>query len=265
VTNNIVPDLNAIGVEAVDDGICEDTFENRRLLREAKMKWRIVDGGGDSATGLIEAVHDANLEAGNQARFDRLQMILVDQTDPWSDYVPADEYPIDMVGIPYWVHRRVEKHNVDKEAGKNPASWTELPTRCKHVKRDGTRCWAWCFDRTSNGRCRMHAPGAALAENMGVQLTAARVKIMQALPAMADQLEDLALHAASEQVKLKATTEMMDRAGLRGGAEIEISGQLTTTADPSIVLRERLDTLRERLEPADETITVEVLEEKADE
>jgi hypothetical protein len=68
--------------------------------------------------------------------------------------------------------------------------------------------------------------------------------------------------AESEPVKLKAATEILDRAGVRGGIEIDASVDLTLQPAADIIMQ-RL----ERLKPqAQEIIEVEVLqiEEKND-
>jgi hypothetical protein len=242
-----LPKLELLGIMEVDDGVCEDTFENRRRLRDAKLRWRLVPTDSDGhPTGLIEVYAALDLEERQQRNWDRLKPILADPRDPWSDYLPATEYPQDVAGVPFWVHRRVEKHLDDVARGLAPHRRAILPTRCVHVRRDGTRCWFWSFDKEAEGRCRNHSPGTSHANNQGFHI-AARQKVMQALPQMADELEGLALNAASEQVRLKAITEMMDRGGLRAGVEVEISGGLDRGQDPAEVIRGKLEKLAERM------------------
>jgi hypothetical protein len=53
---NLRPDLNLIGIEEVDRGICEDTFENRQILRRAKFNWIPVYATNGVPTGLIQAI-----------------------------------------------------------------------------------------------------------------------------------------------------------------------------------------------------------------
>jgi hypothetical protein len=54
-----------------------------------------------------------------------------------------------------------------------------------------------------------------------------------------DVLEELMETAVSEPVKLKAATEILDRAGVRGGMELNIDVK-TTDRSPAEVLAERL-------------------------
>ena len=39
---NLRPDLSEFGIVEVERGICEDTFENRSLLRKANLGWDAV-------------------------------------------------------------------------------------------------------------------------------------------------------------------------------------------------------------------------------
>jgi hypothetical protein len=48
--------------------------------------------------------------------------------------------------------------------------------------------------------------------------------------------------AQSEPVRLKASTEILDRAGVRGGVEIEV-GLDVTVRNPHEIIRERLERL----------------------
>lgn len=259
--------LRELPIEWVEDRVCEENFENRRLLRENGHRWRPVPPDPDTGmpSGLIE-VPDPVAE--QESALARHAAILVNPRDPWSDFVDVREIPIDATGVPYWIHRKAEQWHewnasegkpvepgtagkgvvAKAKAGKEP----HLPTRCTAVKKDGTRCWAWAVDKANDGKCRAHAPGAALAANMGHQIALSRVKLMQAAPAMVDILEELATTAAAEQVRLKASTEILDRAGVSSSTDINITGAIAVEADPATVIRDRLSSLAGRLTKADE-------------
>jgi hypothetical protein len=257
--------LRELPIEWVEDRVCEETFENRRLLRENGHRWRPVPPDPDSGmpSGLIE-VPDPVAE--QESALVRHAPVLVDPRDPWSDFVDVRELPVDATGVPYWIHRKAEQwHEWNASEGKpvepgtagrgvvakrNAGKEPHLPTRCTAVKKDGTRCWAWAVDKANDGKCRAHAPGAALQANMGHQIALAKVKVMQAMPAMADALEELALTAASEQVRLKAVTEMMDRGGVNAQTDINVTGGIQLEKDPAAEIRERLAGLASRLAPA---------------
>ena len=65
---------------------------------------------------------------------------------------------------------------------------------------------------------------------------------MQAAPYAVDKLEELMEYAESEPVQLKAATEILDRAGVRGGVEIDTTVTLDARPAASIIA-ERLERL----------------------
>lgn len=255
--------LDSLPIEWVEPRVCEETFDNRRLLRENGHRWRPVppDPATGIPSGLIEVPDPAVTQ---RAMIESHRDLLVDPRDPWSDYVDCRELPADATGAPFWIHRKAEQWREWDERQRLPGSRRSrephLPTRCASIKKDGTRCWAWAADAANDGHCRAHAPGAALAANMGHQIALAKVKVMQAMPAMADALEELALTAASEQVRLKAVTEMMDRGGVTASTDVHISGGVTVERDPAVEIRERLAGLAERLAQAPELAAPGVVE-----
>jgi hypothetical protein len=65
---------------------------------------------------------------------------------------------------------------------------------------------------------------------------------MQAAPFAVDKLEELMEFAESEPVKLKAATEILDRAGVRGGVEIDTNVNVDVRPAAQIIA-ERLERL----------------------
>ena len=47
-------DLSEIGIEELDRGICEDTFENRGILRRSKLIWENVYNQNGTLSGLLK-------------------------------------------------------------------------------------------------------------------------------------------------------------------------------------------------------------------
>jgi hypothetical protein len=112
-----------------------------------------------------------------------------------------------------------------------------LPGRCRMVKTDATRCQLWNSGRIKDdGLCRIHLGSTRRTAN---NVEVARQKISQASSYAVDVLEDLMESAISEPVKLKAATEILDRAGVRGGMELNIDVR-TTDRSPAEILAERL-------------------------
>ena len=52
---NIRPDLGALGIFEHSRGVCEDTYENRSILRSSQMGWDTVYATNGVPTGLIQA------------------------------------------------------------------------------------------------------------------------------------------------------------------------------------------------------------------
>jgi hypothetical protein len=90
--------------------------------------------------------------------------------------------------------------------------------------------------------CRVH-----LRNNRkpGEDVERARRKIIQAAPYAVDVLEDLMENAESEPVRLKASTEILDRAGIRGGQDLNVEIEITEARPASMVVAERLARLAE--------------------
>jgi len=49
------PDLSTLGIEEAEKGVCEDNYQNRAILRRAKLAWDPVYSTNGVPTGLIRA------------------------------------------------------------------------------------------------------------------------------------------------------------------------------------------------------------------
>jgi hypothetical protein len=240
----ILADLTAIGIEEVDKGVCEDTFENRRLLRRSKLVWEPVYSSTGGSTGLLKV---RSAESTRERRIQSLsekRPILVSPTDNNSDYLTG----LDLIAeeasdylAPPWVIGATRKWLKEQEAG-GPATDkrqpSPMPHRCSVVKFDGIRCMLWGSGRlVDDGMCRVHL--RTIKKKSSDDIERAREKLIQAAPYAVDKLEDLMMNAESEPVMLKAATEILDRAGVRGGIEIDTSIQMD--------LRPAADVIAERL------------------
>ena len=121
------------------------------------------------------------------------------------------------------------------------------PSRCTGVVRSGPREGRRCGRTATLGTTVCESHGAQLpvvkkaAEDY---LNRQRLRLIDASGELVDILLDLARTSTSDAVRLKATTEGLDRAGLRGGVEVDVS--VGESADPGSILRERLATLKRR-------------------
>jgi hypothetical protein len=91
-----------------------------------------------------------------------------------------------------------------------------------------------------DGLCRIHL--RSIKTKTSDDIERAREKLMQAAPFAVDKLEELMEFAESEPVKLKAATEILDRAGVRGGVEIDTNVNVDVRPAAQIIA-ERLERL----------------------
>jgi hypothetical protein len=173
--------------------------------------------------------------------------IMVDPSSSNSDYLTGLDLLAESASdylVPPWVVGATkmwiaEQDNPVASEKKKP---TALPHRCRAVKDDGLRCMLWSSGRPKDdGLCRVHL--RSLKKRPGEDIERARAKLTQAAPYAVDMLEDLMQNAVSEPVKLKASTEILDRAGVRGGVEVDSNISVTDARPAAIIIAERLQRL----------------------
>ena len=240
-------DLSSLGIEEVDKGVCEDTFENRGILRRAKLNWDPVFSTNGVPTGLIRARSRETTVERRLLSLAEKRPLLVNQNDNNSDFITGldllAEEASDYLVPPWVVHSTRLYLKEQEEGGPKSAKRQPLaqPHRCRQIKDDGIRCMLWSSGRPKDdGLCRIHL--RSVKHKTSDDIERARQKLMQAAPYAVDKLEELMEFAESEPVKLKAATEILDRAGVRGGIEIDsnVNVELRPAAD---VIAERLDRL----------------------
>jgi hypothetical protein len=241
---NLRPDLSAYGIVEIERGVCEDTFENRKLLRNGKMGWDTVYSSNGVPTGLIQA---RSMEMAKERRMLSLsekKPIMVDPESINSDYLTGldllAESATDYL-VPPWVigATRMWVKEQDEPVASQKRQPTALPGRCRTIKDDGIRCMLWSSGRPKDdGLCRVHL--RSVKKRPGEDIERARQKLTQAAPYAVDMLEDMMENAVSEPVKLKAATEILDRAGVRGGIEFDASVKVTDDRPAAVIIQERL-------------------------
>jgi hypothetical protein len=242
------PDLSEYGIVEHDRGICEDTYENRSLLRQSGFQWVPVYTETGNATGLIEA---RSLEQMKERRLLSLQgkrALLADPLSNNSEYLTGLDLIVDSEAckvVPPWVLAATRAYVKEQEAGGPPTAKRApkpMPTRCREFTSEGIRCMLWASGNIKDdGLCRMH-----LGKNRktGADIERARAKLMQSAPYAVDTLEQLMETAVSEPVKLKAATEILDRAGVRAGMDIGIDVDIKDSRSPAQIIAERLARLK---------------------
>jgi hypothetical protein len=245
---NLRPKLGDLGIEEAERGICLDTFENRGILRAHKMGWDPVYASNGVPTGLIQARSPEMATARRMMSLAEKKPILIDPTIINSDYLTGLDLLAESASdylVPPWVIGATRAWIKEQDAGGPPTSKRKpaaLPTRCKHKKDDGIRCMLWSSGRPADdGYCRIHL--GSVQRRPGEDVERARAKLTQAAPYAVDVLEDLMQNAQSEPVKLKASTEILDRAGVRGGVEFDGRLEVTDGRQPAQIVTARLQRL----------------------
>lgn len=264
-------DLTELGIEELDKGVCEDTFDNRRILRRSKLIWETVYTQDGTLSGLLKVRSaDSNRERRIQSLSEKRPILSV-STDNNSDYLTGldllAEEATDYL-VPPWVIHATRLYLKEQETGVLNPKRAPLaqPHRCRQIKHDGIRCMLWASGRPKDdGLCRVHL--RSLKHKTSDDIERAREKLTQAAPFAVDKLEELMEFAESEPVALKAATEILDRAGVRGGVEIDtnVNVEMRPAAE---IIAERLDRLAmgamqtaARLAEQHSVIEAEVVEE----
>lgn len=241
------PDLTAYGLDEIERGVVEDTYENRQVLRQAHMRWDSVYSSTGAPTGLISARTEEQVRERRVISLQEKKPLLVDPTNLNSDYLTGLDLIIDDTAIritPPWVVSATRKYLDEQKKGGPPSpkrAPLAQPGRCRTVKTDGLRCMLWSSGRIKDdGLCRVHLK---TQRKSGEDIERARRKLVQAAPYAVDMLEELMESAVSEPVKLKASTEILDRAGVRGGMEIDVGLDVTDGRSPAQIIAERLSRL----------------------
>lgn len=241
------PDLSLIGLEEVDKGVCADTFENRQILRRAQLNWDPVYSTNGIPTGLIRARSKQSTIERRIMSLAEKKPIMVDPDNRNSDYLTGldliAEEKTDYLVPPWVIHAsrlwiKEQNEGGPRSEKRQPLA---LPHRCRQIKDDNIRCMLWSSGRPKDdGLCRIHL--RSTKHKTSDDIERARTKLMQAAPYAVDMLEELMENAESEPVKLKAATEILDRAGVRGGIEVDTSVNIDVRPAASIIA-ERLQRL----------------------
>lgn len=282
---NLRPDLTLYGIEEVDRGVCEDTAENRQTLRKNKMTWIAIYDDLGHPTDTIEVRSQEMITNRGLQALEGRKAILEDPRDKNSEYLTGYDLlyaDLDNSLIPGWIvaatraYVKLEEERAAHPEKKIKAHIVNPPARCCVIKSDGVRCLLWTGGRRGdNQMCRVHLASRQNTASGAVEK--ARMRLAQGVPMAVDVLEEMMHEATSEPVRLKAASEWLDRAGVRGGVEIDMNATLEVKPAGE-VLRDRMEKLRMSAEtvheltasPATETSDddveyAEVVEENRDE
>jgi len=250
-SKDLRPDLTMYGIEEIDRGVCEDSYENRSILRANRLSWQTIYNEDGEASPYIEVLSEEMKAARSLASLEDKRILLVDDRNNNADYVTEEALLVEEKAdslVPLWVLAatrtwiRVREARAAGDTDKMK-SLAGPPQRCRYIKSDGLRCQLWSANRvTDDGLCRTHL--GTRFNNIAASVQRARERAYQAAPTAIQLLEHLMESAESEPIKLKAATEILDRAGVRGGIEIDARVDMTVLPAAQI-LEERLAKLRE--------------------
>lgn len=264
---NLLPDLTLWGIEEIDRGVCEDTAVNRTIIRSNSGYYQPVYDAQGKDTNLIQVIsaemRAAALTGGNK------KYILTDNRNADSDYITGLRLLMDPSSfdtVPAWVIASSRAwREIEKNREKNPNYRSTVigpPARCSAIKVDGHRCQMWTNGTANYGDfCRAHvAQRAGEDTNRPHSLAQARRRLETASVQAVDKLIDLMEKADSDSVMLGAARDVLDRAGIRQG--IDINNTINVGPSAADMIAKRLDKLRENalkvqsLLPVAETETV---------
>jgi hypothetical protein len=240
------PDLSELGIIEHERGVCQDTYENRSLLRRANFAYDTVYDQMGRPTGLIAARSQEQLRERRVISLTEKRPLLTEPNNNNSDFLTGVDLILEDSALritPPWVVGATkawieeQKNGGPKSGKRQPAA---LPHRCRFIKTDGIRCMLWSSGRTKDdGLCNIHLGSI---KRPGQDVERARAKIVQSAAYAVDVVEELMENATSEPVRLKAATEILDRAGVRGGMELDV-GVNVQVRPAHEILAERLQRL----------------------
>lgn len=143
----------------------------------------------------------------------------------------------------------------DRQGSITPLGWKPTATkpvpvvRCVQIKKDGERCKRWSLRGYT--KCHRHAgPGAMEGGNVAkyaeAVVEAARLRLVDDSDKALDVLNELLQPGSSEGIRLKAATEVLDRAGIRGGFDVKVDVEVNE--NPAEEISRRLAKLAEGAE-----------------
>jgi hypothetical protein len=263
------PDLTEIGIVEIERGVCEDNYENRTIIRRAKLRYQALYDQNGRATGLINVVSPESYVERRIMALAEKRPLMVDPDNRNSDYLTGLDLLLDdraLAITPPWVVGSTKKWVAQEANGGEPEPGRRrsegLPGRCRMIKTDTIRCMLWHSGRPKDDNlCRIHLKATRRA---GEDVERARKKLTQAAPYAVDVLEELMESAESEPVRLKASTEILDRAGVRGGQDFTIDMEVTDNRPASQVVMERLARLALGAQSVQERLDREELQDIED-
>lgn len=172
-----------------------------------------------------------------------------------SDEPVEDEFDEEQLALPSGP-TSTGKVSAGQQGGEVPAGWKPtvakpIPVvRCTGTIRNGPkkgeRCPKWSI--RGGTVCLQHgAHLPSVKEAAQERVEAARLRLIGLTEDAIDALEEIVDGSAGPQLRLKAATEILDRAGLKGAPDLTV--QVEAVVSPAEMIRERLAKLSKNLSP----------------
>lgn len=116
--------------------------------------------------------------------------------------------------------------------------------RCTAVKANGERCKRWSLRGAKV--CPSHGGRLpSVREHAAATVEAARLRIIDLSDEAVDVISDLMLNATADKIRLDAARDLLDRAGIKGAVEIDVT--VEQVASPAERARQKIEETAARL------------------
>lgn len=116
--------------------------------------------------------------------------------------------------------------------------------RCTAIRKDGERCRRWSLRGTTV--CLQHGGRLPRVQDHATAVVeSARLRLIDMADGAVDQIEDLMLNGTAEKIRLDASREVLNRAGINGPVEIDV--QVTHNESPADRARKKLEDTASKL------------------
>lgn len=132
--------------------------------------------------------------------------------------------------------------------------------RCVNIKKDGMRCNRWSI--RGGTVCLVHGGRMPTVQKAAAAaVDRARMRLVDLTDDAVDVLEDLTRAGTADAIRLKAATEILDRAGIKGGLDINV--EVEHKIDPGLTIAQRLEQISKRSsqDEKEDIVDAEVVEE----
>lgn len=147
------------------------------------------------------------------------------------------------------VARTAVQQDSNQPKGWKPTAAEPLSVyRCTMTKRDGTQCQKWGVRGTIPALCTKHGAQLPSVRKAAEERVAIARVLMQSETVYAfDVLQQLMQPGVAEGIRLKAATEILDRAGLKAGMEVAVT--VEHTGSPLADILNQLEIIAGHAEP----------------